>query len=183
MTLQVRLWTFPYTNNTFQLHKTRCIKFDGRIYTWHCAGIEYNAETCSSYTDYIFIEIRQVNLTFMTDVYVPSECCLLPWSKQFFFTFIIRSAIFSFYSAFWKTFLNNEWIKFYLIVILRRLYNAYCSFTKQSIKTILHHFINHDITFSSEIGRHKVTQHKSNTACINKQGCIWYTQYYVFILF
>ena len=124
MTLQVRLWTFPYTNNTFQLHKTRYIKFDGRIYTWHCAGIEYNAETCSSYTDYIFIEIRQVNLTFMTDVYVPSECCLLPWSKQFFFTFIIRSAIFSFYSAFWKTFLNNEWIKFYLIVILRRLYNA-----------------------------------------------------------
>ena len=69
------------------LHKTRCIKIDGTIYTWHILLRKNWIKTGSgkSDTDYVFyLAMCQVNLTDMTIVYVPPLVLFTTFNKAIF---------------------------------------------------------------------------------------------------
>ena len=69
------------------LHKTRCIKIDGTIYTWHILLRKNWIKTGSgkSDTDYVFyLAMCQVNLTDMTIVYVPPLVLFTTFNQTFF---------------------------------------------------------------------------------------------------
>ena len=88
------------------LHKTRCIKIDGTIYTWHILLRKNWIKTGSgkSDTDYVFyLAMCQVNLTDMTIVYVPPLVLFTTFNKAIFLHWLqvgsIVKALFSFYCA------------------------------------------------------------------------------------
>ena len=69
------------------LHKTRCIKIDGTIYTWHILLRKNWIKTGSgkSDTDYVFyLAMCQVNLTDMTIVYVPPLVLFTTFNQTIF---------------------------------------------------------------------------------------------------